>query len=147
MPERPAILVIDDSPDDRFFIQRALSKSGDDFDIIDLWSAEIATEYLLGLGPFANRERFPMPVLAIVDIRMPVQDGFWFIDWLRSLPQLGHVAVAAMTGSCSEESARIANSKGACACIDKGNLIGDPTPFVNAVHDCIRGITAPGPVC
>src|SRR5690242_152282 len=121
MSDRSVILVIDDSPEDRFFIHRALRKSGEEFDIIDLWSAEVGTQYLLGQGHFADRKRFPMPVLAIVDIRMPVQDGFWFIDWLRSQPQFNDVAVAAMTGTCSEESARIAMSKGACACIDKGN--------------------------
>jgi CheY-like chemotaxis protein len=140
MEDRTVILVIDDSPQDRFFIHRALGKSGDHFDIIDLWSAEIGTEYLLGLGPFADRERFPMPVLAIVDIKMPGQDGFWFIDWLRSQQQFEHVAVAAMTGACSEESSRTATSKGACACIDKGDLMEHPAQFIDAVRDCIRGV-------
>lgn len=42
-----------------------------------------AIEYLTGKGAFADRERFPLPNVVLLDIKMPRLDGFGFLDWLR----------------------------------------------------------------
>ena len=84
MPHNRAILLIDDNPDDRFLLRRALVKSGIINPIHEADSGSAAIAYLNGDGKFADRTQFPFPGILLLDLNMPLIDGFGVLQWIRS---------------------------------------------------------------
>jgi CheY-like chemotaxis protein len=60
---------------------------------------EEAIAYLSGAGMYAERKRFPMPDLVLLDLKMPGRDGFEVLEWIRSRGELGGLPVIVMTTS------------------------------------------------
>ena len=58
-----------------------------------------AIAYLQGDGRFANRARFPLPDLLLLDINMPKVDGFGVLKWVRSNSELSNLRVVMLTTS------------------------------------------------
>jgi CheY-like chemotaxis protein len=81
------ILVVDDEPDQRFLVGRALKKAGHD--------VTVAEHGAMGLQ--AVREQ--VPDLVVTDVMMPVMDGAEFIRRLRGDPATAHIPVLAATGN------------------------------------------------
>jgi CheY-like chemotaxis protein len=58
-----------------------------------------AVQYLLGQGQFANRELYPLPDLILLDLKMPLMDGFELLEWVRSQPPFRLLPVVILSGS------------------------------------------------
>jgi CheY-like chemotaxis protein len=80
------ILVVDDEPDERFLVGRALRKQGHDVTV-----AENGAAGLRAVGQEA-------PDLVITDVMMPVMDGVEFIGRLRGDPATAGIPILAATG-------------------------------------------------
>ena len=95
MQSLPLLLIVDDNDDDIFFLRAALKKVGLQFSIQEMRNGVEAMEYLAGAGRFANRQAFPFPTLMILDLQMPVFDGFALLDWmsLQSSPRPSTIVV------------------------------------------------------
>src|SRR5205814_10584329 len=55
--------------------------------------------YLQGEGKFAQREQFPLPALLVLDLRMPLRDGFEVLQWIRRDPTHKLLQVVVLTSS------------------------------------------------
>ena len=93
------ILIIDDNDDDIFALRRALKKAGVANPQQVVKNGQQAMEYLSGAGKFADREAFPLPVLAFIDLKMPFMDGFELLTWIRTQPALASIVLVVLTGS------------------------------------------------
>ncbi|MFK8014457.1 MAG: response regulator [Gammaproteobacteria bacterium] len=81
--ERPThILLVDDSPDDNFFHQRAIKKSGLDAMVTVATDGEEAIGFLQSIG---SRSRGPD--LIFLDINMPRMTGWEFLSVYAELPE------------------------------------------------------------
>ena len=80
------ILVVDDEPDERFLVGRALRKQGHDVTV-----AENGAAGLRAVGQEA-------PDLVITDVMMPVMDGVEFIGRLRGDPATAGIPILAASG-------------------------------------------------
>lgn len=78
------ILIVEDSPDDIFLIRRALARARVVNPIYFLKNGEEAISYLSGKGEFSDREKYPLPILILLDLRLPRVSGFELIKWIRS---------------------------------------------------------------
>lgn len=47
-------------------------------------SAAEMISYLNGFAQFHDREEYPLPALILVDLNLPLIDGFIVVEWLRS---------------------------------------------------------------
>jgi len=55
--------------------------------------------YLLGVGPYDNRNEFPLPALILLDLKFPGLDGFDFLRWLRQQPGINLIRVVVLSSS------------------------------------------------
>jgi CheY-like chemotaxis protein len=93
------ILLIDDDAADVFLVRRAFTKLGLGSHLIVVNDGDEAIRYLNGDDKYADREHFPIPVLILLDLKMPRKTGFEVLAWLRSRPALRRLPVVVLTSS------------------------------------------------
>jgi CheY-like chemotaxis protein len=93
------ILLVEDDANDVLLIQRAFQKSGLRHVLRVVRDGEQAIAYLTGNGIYANRERFPLPFLVLLDLKMPGTDGFGVLHWAREDPQFKRLLIVVLTSS------------------------------------------------
>ena len=99
MSARSLILLVEDSRDDAFFLRRAFLKAGLSHPIVDVRNGQQAVNYLSGNALYADRSLYPMPKMVLVDLKMPLMDGFELLAWLQSQPELEQLAVIVISSS------------------------------------------------
>jgi DNA-binding response OmpR family regulator len=74
-----------------------------------------ARNYVAGLGGYANRDRYPLPDVILLDLSLPRVNGFEFLEWLRSPSAHPHrlIPVVVMSSSDSPEEVNRAYKLGA----------------------------------
>ena len=102
MTGQPTVLLAEDDPDDVLLTQISFEKARLANPLQIVRDGEEALEYLGGEGKFANREKYPLPILLLLDLKMPKLNGFQVLEWLKSHPEIGHIPVAIMTSSAHD---------------------------------------------
>ncbi len=80
------ILIVDDDENDIFFAKRAFTEINVHCTFQVLKNGQEAVDYLSGHGPYADRAKFPLPMMILMDLKMPIMDGFQVLEWLRQRP-------------------------------------------------------------
>ena len=93
------ILLAEDDPNDVLLIQRAFQKAGLRDALKVVRDGEQAIEYLDGRGTYSQRDRFPLPFMLLLDLKMPGTDGFEVLHWVRSEPDFKRLLVVVLTSS------------------------------------------------
>jgi CheY-like chemotaxis protein len=69
--------------------------------------------YLLGHGEFADRDKFPLPDLILLDLKMPVIDGHEVLQQLKQFPVLKRIPVVVLSSSKEEGDRALTYDNGA----------------------------------
>jgi len=77
-----------------------------------------AIDYLKGTGKFADRERFPLPCLVLLDLKLPYVMGLEVLKWIREQPGAALVVVV-LTASGQDADVAAAYRLGANAYLTK----------------------------
>lgn len=77
------ILQVEDDPNDVFLLQHAMTKAGVENPIQVATNGQQAIDYLKGAGEFADRRRFPLPCLVLLDLKLPYVMGLEVLRWIR----------------------------------------------------------------
>jgi CheY-like chemotaxis protein len=93
------ILLAEDDPNDTLLIKRAFQKGGFGSLLKTVNNGKQAIDYVAGIGDYADRGRFPLPFLLLLDLKMPGTDGFEVLRWVRSQPDLKRLLVVVLTSS------------------------------------------------
>ncbi len=93
------ILLIEDEPDDVFFLTHALKKAGIRNPVHVLESGQAAIDYLSGAGKYADRRTYPLPGLILLDLKLPLVPGLTVLKWIREQPHLPPMAIVVLTSS------------------------------------------------
>src|SRR5436853_407739 len=99
LPKEVVVLLVDDSEDDLFLIQRAIEGAGLRNRIVKLRDGEEALAYFGGVGKYADREKYPVPGLVLLDLKMPKMDGFEVLSSIRQQPAYRDLPVVVLTSS------------------------------------------------
>ena len=93
------ILLAEDDPNDVLLIERAFQKAGLHNALKVVNDGDQAINYLKGADGYSNRQRFPLPFLLLLDLKMPGTDGFEVLQWVRNEPDLKRLLVVVLTSS------------------------------------------------
>jgi CheY-like chemotaxis protein len=96
---------------------------------------EEAIEYLLGLGKYADRIKFPCPSLIILDLKMPRKTGLEVLQWLQMHSELQIVPTIVLTASMIPEDIKEAYHLGANTYFVKPSSFANLVAMLKVVHD------------
>lgn len=91
------ILQVEDEANEVFLLQRAFLQAGIANPVQVATDGEMAIEYLSGLGAFADRKKYPLPGLVLLDLKLPRRSGREVLQWIRSQPGLKKIIVIVFT--------------------------------------------------
>jgi CheY-like chemotaxis protein len=91
------ILLAEDEDNDVFFITRAFQKASILNPILRVRDGEEALAYLVGDGVFKDRGQHPLPLLVLLDMRMPKLSGLEVIARAREIPHLRQIPLMVLT--------------------------------------------------
>jgi len=133
--EKAPVLLAEDDPDDILLTHIAFQKARLANPLQVVHDGEEAIAYLKGKGKFADRNKFPIPILLLLDLKMPKIDGFQVLEWLRQEPVLSRIPVAVMTSSDHDPHVRRAYDLGADSYLIK-------PPDSEALHALVQRLHA-----
>lgn len=107
------ILHVDDDSNDLVLFQHACKKAVVDCDLQAVTDGDEAIAYLQGEDKFADRERYPMPDLMLLDLKMPRLSGFEVLSWVRHEEKCCALPVVVLSSSNHEADIKKAYSLGA----------------------------------
>lgn len=94
------ILLVEDNPDDVLLTQRAFAKSGIQNDLVVARDGVEALQILLGEG---GEGMEPLPMLILLDLKLPRVDGLEVLQRIRQEPRTKRVPVVVLTTSREEQ--------------------------------------------
>lgn len=112
-PALPALLRIDDNPDDLLLFQLAWEKTLAANPVHCTGTCKEGIEYLEGQGRFADRRAFPLPALVIIDMRLPDGNASHFLRWIRSHAKFKKLVVIVLSGTAQQDQVNEAYRSGA----------------------------------
>ena len=86
---------------------------------------EEAIAYLSGAGDFADREAHPLPVIILLDLKLPRVSGFEVLEWLQNHPELADIPVVVLTSSDEQPDVAKAKQLGARSYLLKPGQLDD----------------------
>jgi len=95
----PVILVVEDREDDILLIRKAFEKGGVANPLHFVRTGDEAVAYLSGERKYANRAEFPLPILVLLDLKLPGMDGFEVLSWIRHQEGLRALPIIVLTSS------------------------------------------------
>jgi CheY-like chemotaxis protein len=93
------ILVVEDREDDILLIQKAFEKAAVQNPVHFVRSGDEAVAYLSAQWKYSNRAEYPLPVLVLLDLKLPGMDGFEVLAWIRRQEGLRALPVVVLTSS------------------------------------------------
>lgn len=109
----PVLLHVEDDPNDVLLLQRAFKKANVPINIQAVNDGDKAVAYLGGAEGFGDREKFPLPSLILLDLKMPRKSGLEVLAWIRGQDKLRRLLVVIFTSSKHDEDINRAYDLGA----------------------------------
>ncbi len=81
---KTTILMVEDDENDVYLFEQEFIRLMDRVRVRRVKDGVEATEYLEGVGEYADREKYPLPRVILLDLKMPRFNGLEFLEWLRS---------------------------------------------------------------
>ncbi len=97
--DNDTILIVEDDPYDSKLIVRAIKKARMLNPVQLVRDGAEAIDYLDGQPPYDDRQTHPLPVVMLLDLKLPKKSGFEVLQWLRKHPTVSRLPVVVLTSS------------------------------------------------
>lgn len=128
------VLVAEDDEIDAFLLERAFSKAGLKVPLKFVRDGQEAVDYLAAESATAGLAD-SLPVLLLLDLKMPRLDGFDVLKWLRQHPSLKRLSVVVFSSSNEPHDINLAYDLGANSYAVKPSDPGSLDSFVRALGE------------
>ncbi|MEP6514781.1 response regulator [Microcoleus vaginatus] len=100
MSQTQTILLVEDNPVDILLMQRAFrNETFANTSLQIVRDGDAAVFYLNGDGEYSDRDRYPLPAIILLDLKLPRRSGHEVLVWLRQQPELKRLPVVMLTSS------------------------------------------------
>lgn len=138
MNERQTILLVDDSTNDIFLMRAAFKKAEFNSQLQEVHNGEEAIAYLKGEGIYQDRSKYPLPAVMLLDLNMPMKNGFDVLSWVRSQPTFKRLSITILTASMRPEDVERAFDLGANSYLVKPSNLDALAAMIRCLRDWIR---------
>ncbi len=97
------ILQVEDDENDVFLLRRVFQKAGMPCPLQVVGDGQAAIDYLSGTGVYSDREKYPLPCLVLLDLKLPMRGGLEVLKWIRQHPVLKKLVVVVFSSSDRHE--------------------------------------------
>jgi CheY-like chemotaxis protein len=125
------ILVVEDSQDDAELILKALKRAHVTNDIFVAADGEEALEWLRGTGRFTGRDESTVPIVILLDLKLPKVGGFEVLYQVRHDERTALIPVVILSSSSEDEDIERSYREGANSYVRK-------QVSFKAFSDCIQ---------
>jgi CheY-like chemotaxis protein len=116
------ILLVEDDPNDVFFLERALEEVKFPGELRHFTSTDEAKRYLKGTGDYADRAVHPLPVLIIADSAVAARgSGVEFLEWMKGEKLGGSAPFIILSGGVDQEMRERAEAAGVARVLTKAS--------------------------
>jgi len=142
-----SVLLVEDDENDVFFMQRAFREADIITPLHIAKDGREAIDYLSGNGKFADREKWPLPCLILMDLKLPYVLGLDVIKWLRSEPAFKSIIVVVLTSSKQDADIEKAYALGANSYLVKPPDVQQLVAMVKRIKEYWIEMNQIGPPC
>jgi CheY-like chemotaxis protein len=97
------ILLVEDNPDDIELARRALRNNNIGNRLVVAQDGVEALDYLFGTGKYAGRDTHDLPVVVLLDLKLPKVDGLDVLKKLRAENLTKRLPIVILTSSKEEQ--------------------------------------------
>jgi CheY-like chemotaxis protein len=94
-----SVLLVEDDPNDVLFVQRAFQLVNSAIELLTVEDGDAAVAYLSGSGSYRDRDRYPLPSLILLDLKLPRRSGVEVLRWLKAQNNFKRIPVVILTSS------------------------------------------------
>ncbi len=133
-PEKFILMLADDDPDDREFIQDAFRESGftGAFQVVE--NGEELIAHLRSGKRSGDPGKRPQPNLILLDLNMPKLDGYEALDFIKGDPSLKQIPIIVLSTSESQEDIAKTYHLGVNSFITKPSGFDDLVKMASAIN-------------
>ncbi len=96
------ILLVEDNDNDIILTERALKKCQADYPLVVARDGVEALDFLFRRGEYAQRDPTRNPAVILLDLKLPLIDGFEVLRQIRADETTSHIPVLVLTSSLEE---------------------------------------------
>ena len=115
----PVVLLVDDDDGCPILLRAAMEKTAIDCSLQYVADGKDAMDYLSAIGKYQDRNKFPLPSLVLLDLKMPNANGFDVLHWKSQRRWLDWLPVVVWSTAEVENDQREAINLGADAYLVK----------------------------
>jgi CheY-like chemotaxis protein len=128
------ILSAEDEETDRFILSLAFQRANLPHALATVRDGGECMDYLSGVGVFADRTLHPLPVLLLLDLKMPCMHGFEVLEWLATRSEFKDLPVVVLSSSSDESDIQKARQLGARDYFVKPHSIDEWVKILQQLH-------------
>jgi two-component system, response regulator len=96
------ILLVEDNENDIILTERAFKKCGADYPLVVVRDGVEALDFLFHRGNYAHRDPKINPTIILLDLKLPLIDGFEVLRQIRADKKTSQIPVLVLTSSLEE---------------------------------------------
>ena len=128
------ILLVEDDQNDVLLVKRAFKKANNVNNIQVVNDGEAAIAYLDGDGEYQDRNKYPLPIMILLDLKLPKKSGHEVLAWRQGKPVVRRIPVVVLSSSNRSEDVNRAYDLGANSYLNKPMSFDDLVTMVKELN-------------
>lgn len=129
------ILLIEDESTDAALLLRGFEKAQILNPVVHLTNGDDALRYLAGAGEYADRRKYPLPALMLLDLKLPGMTGIQLLQWMRVQGEVKRIPVVVLTTDNNPDTINAAYDLGANSYLVKPGNTAEIARMVQAIQN------------